>query len=169
MPGGKWEMVDGAIHGTSSKEESRHGTLLSNAIYDNFTVRSQFRVTSGDSGFYFRAEPVNGGVSVHGFQAEIDTSAETGGLYETGGRAWVSKPTYGEKENQKIYRQGEWNEMTVGAHGTRVVVRVNGRKTAELMDDKIGRLKGHLGLQLHGGQDMDVTFKQVEKLVAAKP
>jgi hypothetical protein len=165
MPGGKWEVVDGAIHGTSSKDESRHGILLSDAVYDDFTIRFQFKVISGDSGFYFRADPVDGGVSVHGFQAEVDTTTETGGLYETGGRAWVSKPTYGEKDNQKIYRPGEWNEMTVSAHGARVVVHVNGNKTAELMDDQKGRLKGHLGLQLHGGQDMDVFFKQIERLM----
>ncbi|MCB1098383.1 MAG: DUF1080 domain-containing protein [Verrucomicrobiae bacterium] len=165
MPGGKWEVVDGAIHGTSSKDEPRHGILLSDAVYDDFTIRFQFKVVSGDSGFYFRAEPVDGGVSLHGFQAEVDTTTETGGLYETGGRAWVSKPTYGEKDNQKIYRPGEWNEMTVSAHGTRVVVHVNGNKTAELMDDQKGRLKGNLGLQLHGGQDMDVFFKQIERLM----
>ncbi|MGK0185763.1 MAG: hypothetical protein ACI9R3_001544 [Verrucomicrobiales bacterium] len=164
LPGGKWEVIDGMIRGTSTKDEKRHGILLSDATYDDFAIRFQFNVTHGDSGFYFRTEPVNGGVSVNGFQAEVDTSTETGGLYETGGRGWVSKPTYGEKENQKVYRPGEWNEMTISAHGTRVVVRVNGNKTAELLDDQKGRRKGHLGLQLHGSQDMDVAYRNIEIL-----
>ena len=68
------------------------GFFLSDRIED-FTVRAQFKVNSGDSGFYFRCEPVPGGVSVHGFQVEVDYSQETGGLYETGGRGWVKKPT----------------------------------------------------------------------------
>ena len=45
--------------------------------------------------------------------------------------------------------------MTVSAHGRRIVVHVNGYKTADLKNDQ-GRLDGHLGLQLHGGQDMEV-------------
>jgi hypothetical protein len=57
--------------------------------------------------------------------------------------------------------------MAVSAHGRRVAVHVNGRKTAELKNDK-GRLKGLLALQLHGGQDMHVMFKDIEILVPKK-
>ena len=85
-PGGKWEVRDGAIVGTSPKSERRHGILLSDRTFSDFVVKAKFRVVSGDSGFYFRAERVKSGVSVHGFQVEVDTSQETGGLYETGGR-----------------------------------------------------------------------------------
>lgn len=169
LPGGEWEVVDGTIRGTSARDEARHGILLSEGSFDDFTVRFEFKVVSGDSGFYFRAEPVEGGVGVHGFQAEVDTSTETGGLYETGGRGWVSKPSYGGNNGREVYRPGEWNEMTVSAHGTRVVVHVNGIRTAELLDDTQGRARGHFGLQLHGGQDMDVSFRKLEQLVPAQP
>ena len=89
LPGGTWEVVDGAIVGKSPKSESRHGILLSKEQFADFVVRARFRVHSGDSGFYFRCDPVKGGVSVHGFQVEVDSSQETGGLYETGGRGWL--------------------------------------------------------------------------------
>ena len=88
--------------GRSPKSERRHGILLSDAEVGDFALRAKFRVHSGDSGFYFRCEPVKGGVSVHGFQVEVDTSQETGGLYETGGRAWVVKPTEAEIPRKKI-------------------------------------------------------------------
>ena len=39
----------------------------------------------------------------------------------------------------------------------------NGQKTAELINDK-GRKSGHIGLQLHGGDTMDVEFKNIEVL-----
>ena len=55
------------------------------------------------------------------------------------------------------------NEMTVSAHGGRVVVHVNGRRTAELRDDP-GRREGRLGIQLHGGQEMRVEVRAVEVL-----
>jgi hypothetical protein len=40
-------------------------------------------------------------------------------------------------------------------------VQVNGHKTAELFNDP-GRKQGHIALQLHGGQDMHVLFKDVQ-------
>jgi hypothetical protein len=40
---------------------------------------------------------------------------------------------------------------------------VNGIKSAELLDDP-GRTSGHIALQLHGGQDMLVEYRQIEIL-----
>jgi len=158
LPGGKWEVKDGVIVGTSSKEEKRHGLLLSDKTYGDFTVRLKFRVIQGNSGLYFRSEKVDQAVGVHGFQAEVANDANVGGLYETGGRAWVVQP---DAELVKgCYKPGEWNEMTVSAHGRDVLVQLNGKTTAELKDDP-GRLKGHFALQLHGGQDMEVMFKDI--------
>lgn len=161
-PGGEWSVVDGVIRGISDKAEKRHGLLMSKASFDDFVIRLKFKVTEGDSGFYFRAEPVDHVVGVNGFQVELDTSYETGGLYETGGRAWVVQHPADEKT--RWYRQGQWNDLTVSAHGRHTVVRMNGRKSAELVDDP-GRTEGRLALQLHGSQDMFVEFKDLEQLV----
>jgi hypothetical protein len=162
LPGGQWTVEGGAIIGRSPMSEKRHGILLSDEMFGDFALRAKFRVHSGDSGFYFRCEPVKGGVSVHGFQVEVDSSQETGGLYETGGRGWVVKPTDTEIPRKK-YKPGEWTDLSVSAHGGRVVVQINGVKTAELKDDP-GRAKGRVGLQLHGGQEMHVEFKDIEVL-----
>jgi Domain of Unknown Function (DUF1080) len=157
--GGKWEMVDGVVTGTSPKSDPHHGILLSPRAYTNFIVRTQFRVTEGDSGFYFRVEQAKGNVSVHGFQVEIDSSPETGGLYETGGRAWVVQT---DKEKVKsFYKPGEWAELKLQAEGERIQVWINGQPTADLKDPQ-GRKSGHLGFQLHGGMDMKVEFKGAE-------
>ena len=160
LPGGTWTVEEGAIVGRSPKTERRHGILLTERRFKDFTVRARFRVHSGDSGFYFRCEEVKGGVSVHGFQVEIDSSQETGGLYETGGRAWVSKPT-AEEIPKKKYHPGEWSDLELTAKGGSITVKINGVVTAELEDDP-GRTEGHIGLQLHGGQDMHVEFKAIE-------
>ncbi len=53
--------------------------------------------------------------------------------------------------------------MTVSAHGRRIVVHVNGKKSAELIDDP-GRLEGYLGMQLHGSQDVEMQFKDIRML-----
>jgi hypothetical protein len=159
--GGKWNIEDSLIHGTSSKNEKRHGHLITNRQYADFALRVKFKAIRGNSGLYFRVEE-GGTAGVAGFQAEIDPDEhDSGGLYETSGRAWVVKPK-GE-DVQKWYRPNEWNELSVVAVGRRIVVHLNGMKTVELKDDP-GRLKGHVALQLHAGQDMDVWFKNVEIL-----
>ncbi|MHC4477292.1 MAG: 3-keto-disaccharide hydrolase [Planctomycetota bacterium] len=165
LPGGNWEVKNGIITGTSSEEETRHGMLVTNFRFSDFTARLKFKARTGNSGFYFRADKVEEPVGVHGFQAEIDTRKDVGGLYETGGRGWVVKPTL--EEFRKYYKLQQWNQMTVSAHGRRIVVHINGHKTADLKDDP-GRLNGHLGLQLHGGQNMNVMFKDIEILQSEK-
>ena len=158
-PGGKWEVKNGAIVGTSPKSERRHGILLTDKQYNDFVVKAKFRVHSGDSGFYFRAARVKSAVSVHGFQVEVDTSQETGGLYETGGRAWVHRPT-AEVIKKRGYKKGDWTDLELSAIGRNIVVKINGVISTELKNDK-GRLKGYIGLQLHGGQVMHVEYKDI--------
>ena len=159
LPGGTWEVKDGAIAGTSVKTERRHGLLMSDKEYSDFVVRFQFRVVKGNSGFYFRSEKVKHAVGVNGFQAEVDNSRAVAGLYETGRRGWVKRPD--PKVIKEIYKLGEWNRMSITAIGRNVVVRLNGTKTTELKDDP-GRVKGHFAMQLHGGMDMEVMFKDIE-------
>ena len=53
--------------------------------------------------------------------------------------------------------------MTVSAHGGRIVLRINGKKTADLANDS-GRSSGRLGLQINPRQDLEVWFKRIELL-----
>ena len=159
VPGGKWEVVDGTILGTSPRSEPRHGLLMTDKRFKNFTVRAKFKVTSGDSGFYFRVEKTNTHVSVRGFQAEVDNSREVGGLYETSMRAWVSKPD--PKLIARTVKPGEWTDLLVTAVGDDITVSLNGVEVTELLGDKKCLKEGHIALQLHGGQDMKVQFKDL--------
>ena len=160
-PGGTWTWRGNVLVGTSPKSEPRHGILLSDTRYSDFEARVDFRVLSGDSGFYFRVDKNAGAVSVHGFQAEVDSTLETGGLYETGGRAWVVKTD--PQEMKRVYQPGNWSRLRVHAVDGDVDVFVNGELTASLRNDP-GRKVGHLGLQLHGGQNMHVEYRNLELL-----
>lgn len=159
LPGGEWKVENGVIVGTSSKSDERHGMLVSDETYNNFEIRITYKAIQGNSGLYFRAKEVGGQYGVEGFQAEIDPLGFAGGLYETSGRNWVVQPD--SADVKKWYKPGEWNTMTVRAEGKSVVVHVNGIKTAEIKNDP-GRTDGHFALQLHGGQDMNVMFKDIE-------
>lgn len=164
LPGGKWEVQDGAILGTSPAEEPLHGILLSNKEYGDFKLKVIYKAIKGNSGVYFRVEKVDEPVHVYGFQAEIDPEKDAGGLYETGGRAWVVQPT--PEDVKKWYKPNEWNEMIIEAKGKDVTVYLNGFKTAELKNDP-GRTEGYLGLQLHGGMEMEVLYRDI--LIQEKP
>jgi hypothetical protein len=157
---GDWKITDGAIHATNAKEEKEFGHLVTDQVFSDFTVRLKYKSVKGNSGLYFRIEE-KGFSGVSGFQAEIDAEKDAGGLYETNGRAWVSQPAAADVK--KWFRPQDWNTMTVSAHGKRITVEVNGYQSAELLDDP-GRTEGRFALQVHGGQDVDVYFKDIEIL-----
>ena len=159
QPGGEWKVVDGTILGTSPKAEKRHGLLVSDKQFKNFRVRAKFRVTNGDSGFYFRAAKTKTKVAIQGFQAEVDNSPEVGGLYETAGRAWVKRPD--PELIKKLVKPGEWTDILVTAIGDDITVSLNGTVVTELLGDAKCRKEGHIALQLHGGMDMHVEFKDL--------
>ena len=160
LPGGQWKVENGVIVGQQDKTEKRHGMLLSKKVYTDFVVKLKYKSIKGNSGFYFRAERAKSKTSVKGFQAEIDADGkDVGGIYETSGRYWVSRPS---KEKIKtFYKKHQWNDMVIKAVGKNTTVYVNGVKTVELKNDT-GRTQGHFGLQLHGGQEMNVEYKDIE-------
>ncbi len=166
LPGGEWKVKDGVLVGTSPSSESRHAILVSDATHSDFTVRVVYKAMKGNSGFYFRAKPVDSAVNLHGFQAEISADGDNAaGLYETGGRGWVVQPP--EDRIKDAFKPKAWNTMVVSAHGNRIVTHLNGTKMVSI-DDKESRSKGVFGLQLHGGQTMDVRFKAIELLRPAQ-
>jgi len=157
---GQWTVEDGAFVGRADKTKL-YGLLVSDAVFSNCTVRLKFKCHSGDSGFYIRTiikEPEK----ANGLQVQVGrTKSGVGGIYESYGRGWVSKPS---DELEKSYtKDDEWNEMVIDADGGSVAVHVNGIKSAELKDDP-GRPEGHFALQMHSGCVMHVLFKDIEIL-----
>jgi len=157
---GDWQITDGVIHATHARDEKEFGHLVTDRGFSDFTVRLKYKAVKGNSGLYFRIEE-KGFSGVSGFQAEIDAEKDAGGLYETNGRAWVSQPAAADVK--KWFRPQDWNTMTVSARGRRITVAVNGHQSAELLDDP-GRTAGRIALQLHGGLDVEVDFKEIEIL-----
>ena len=158
IPGGSWTVKESAIVGKNDKADARHGLLVSDKKYKNFTATVKYKAVRGNSGFYFRVQETGDVVGVKGFQAEIDPEKDAGGLYETSGRAWVVQP---KPEDVKTwYKPNAWNTMTVTAIDGNVTVTVNGKVSAKLTNDP-GLPEGHFALQLHGSQDVEVWFKDI--------
>ncbi|WP_178377048.1 3-keto-disaccharide hydrolase [Chryseolinea serpens] len=158
LPGGTWTVEEGTIVGRSPVTEQRHGLLVSDRTYKDFVLDVTFKSIRGNSGIYFRTDVVGGIEGVRGFQAEVHPTDDIGGLYETNGRAWVVKPTA--DQVSRYYKPNAWNTMRITAKGRDITVTVNGIVSAELKNDP-GNASGNIALQLHGGQDMLVMFKNV--------
>jgi hypothetical protein len=155
---GNWTYRDGIIDGHQGKDIHSYTHVVSDKSYHNFKASMQYKCEKGNSGFYFRVLLKADG-NVEGFQAEIDEAHNAGGLYESWGRGWVSLPS--DAAVASFFKPGEWNQMTVEAHGPHVVVTVNGAKAAEINDPNV-RMEGPCALQIHGGQDVHVMFKDIQ-------
>lgn len=155
---GEWTVENGAFVGCSNNAKL-YGHLVSDRLFKNFTVRFKFRCTSGDSGFFIRTE-MKEPDKTHGMQVQVGPCGSgTGGIYESYGRGWLQKPT--QEQEAFCYREKGWNRMIISARGPRVIVHVNGFKTADLNDPKISQEAGVFALQMHSGTVNHAMFKDL--------
>lgn len=155
---GTWTIKDSTIIGKNTVAETQFGHLVTDKDYGDFTLRCLYKITGGNSGLYFHS--VETGYSgLTGMQAEIDPDSGAGGLYEINGRAWVVQPKLADQA--KWFKPNDWNEMIVSSIGTHTTVMLNGYKSAELLNDEVGRKSGKIALQLHGYKDVNVVFKDI--------
>ncbi|TWU24579.1 3-keto-disaccharide hydrolase [Bythopirellula polymerisocia] len=155
---GDWVVEDGAIVGKTQKAAKLYGLLVSDEVYSDFTLRLKFKSLKGNSGFYIRMV-VEKPDKAHGLQIEVDPRHNSGGIYESYRRAWVSKPT--EKSQHEYFKPDEWNDLEIAADGGDVTVKVNGVISAQVTDDP-SRPAGQLAMQMHSGNEMLVMFKDIE-------
>ena len=130
--------------------------------FGDFTVRLKYKAVKGNSGFFFRmADPNSTEKGAFAYEVEVDPARDAGGLLELRGRQWLFKPE--PAKAAEYYKADGWNQMSVSAHGHRIVVHLNGEKTADLTNDP-GRSGGRLALQINPKQDLEVWFKDIEVL-----
>lgn len=156
--GGTWTVADGVLKG-ACKQADDQGLLVYKHPVTNFWATFEYRIASGNSGFYFRTERIKEQPLVKGFQAEVDAIDDVGGIWETAGRGWVFKPTLEIHAKAKV-KVGEWNTMAVQAIGDHYVIKINGQTITDIRDAE-ARKTGHVALQLHGGMDMTVEFREL--------
>lgn len=158
--GGDWIMADGEMHGKTAANDQRTGFLLSDRTIRDATLRLKYKLARGNSGIFVRCDP-----QTHaGYEVEIDEAKGSGGLFEVGGRKWVTGPA----DNAAV-RANDWNQLTASLHGDRIVFHLNGTKTVDLPNDTAGRKEGRIALQVQGSRrPTEVWFKDVEILEPEK-
>ncbi|MEM0965364.1 MAG: family 16 glycoside hydrolase [Verrucomicrobiota bacterium] len=180
-----WRIEDGVIVGETTKENpTKHNTFL---IWDggevaDFELKVEFKLTNHNSGVQYRSFPLKDRPwGLGGYQADIaDDPKWMGAAYgEQYKRLLASR---GEKtvvgkfgdERTVIAQIGDpdeilshidpngWNEYHITAVGNQIIQRINGVTTAEFSESTPERLeKGLIGLQLHAGPPMKVSFRNI--------
>ncbi|WP_437206936.1 family 16 glycoside hydrolase [Planctomicrobium sp. SH664] len=180
-----WRVEDGTIVGETTPEKTiPQNTFLvwDQGEVDDFVLKLKFRISgekAANSGVQIRSKQREDGRMI-GYQADFDLAGKwVGGIYEELGRgvlvrpgtklvATTEKKPKGEElvsreELDKLYHQGEWNDLVIRAEGHHLTVQVNGVTTADLTDrnPEAAVFKGLVGLQVHAGPPMKVEFKDI--------
>ncbi len=179
-----WSVQDGTITGPNHRRESdRKGNTLSaiwrQAPVDDFVLRLSYKLIGGNSGIQYRSAERDKWV-VGGYQADFEANDSFSGiLYEELGRGILAnrgqKVTIGadgkkdelqvadSKELQATIKKEDWNDYEITAQGNHLIHKINGRVTAEVIDNQADRraMTGILALQVHAGPAMKVQFKDI--------
>jgi 3-keto-disaccharide hydrolase len=153
----KWTVDDGEIHGVAVTKE--YGYLGTEKTYRDFEMKAMFKAEgTGNSGIFYHSSI--DGVDITGVQVEVDPhpGMHTGGLYETGGRQWVTFPS---PEAEAALHVGDWNEVRAVVRGPHVQTWVNGVVAVDYTDPKPKFTDGIIALQLHAGGEGRMRFKDI--------
>ncbi len=165
----EWSFTeDGVLHGVHAKDQEKDGLVISTKDYDNFIACVTYRMHGGNSALYFRAEETPAPWVLRGFQNEIANNGKDSALWHTAGivdgkmvpgRGWVA--TNDEFVEKVRNKDDQWNTTCTAACGDRLVQILNGFCTSDLVDEECEKT-GKLGLQMHGGTDCEMFFKDFE-------
>ncbi len=180
-----WRVEDGLLTGQSTPDTKLPANtflIWTGGEVEDFVLEAEFRLEGdNNSGVQYRSQrnpdKSKGQYSIIGYQADIHPAQNyIGMLYDEGGRGIAAERgqkvtfgTDGTKEVEKLPVKldavdlTKWTKIRVRAQGNRLVHRINGKKTIEVVDrdPKNAESKGILALQVHAGPPMKVQFKSV--------
>lgn len=163
---------DGVLIGQHDNTEPRDGLIVSNEPYDDFAAKVEYVFKGGvNSALYFRAHEVETPWLLRGCQDEIAGNGQEAAIWHTAGknepgRGWLGQdPEFVETIRNK--GENDWNEIAVAACGDRAVTFLNGFRVVDLTDPQLEK-EGKVGLQLHGGSDGQMWFKNFKIMPITK-
>ncbi|NOT27914.1 MAG: DUF1080 domain-containing protein [Acidobacteria bacterium] len=142
-----WRVVDGAVQ----SDNGMGGFLVSKDSYGDFELRADVWVTpDANSGIFIRCGNPKEVTAMNAYEVNIyDMRPDQ--TYRTGGIVDIAKPT------SVINTGNKWNTLEITAKGSRLIVRLNGTQTVDVMDTKHAR--GPIALQAGIGT---VKFRNVQ-------
>ena len=153
-----WKVVDGVLVGENDPEK-KGSMLYTTQAYDDVIIEAEVRWQGEiDSGFMIRKPEIQLQIGVsRSLQHDMTGSFYLGG-YPEAGQA---------KDAAKLLKAGDWNRLRLQAKGNTFTVWINGTKASEYTDAKFAG-PAPLGLQIHGGLEMKVEFRNIQAAVLPK-
>jgi hypothetical protein len=154
---------NGELVGKSEKGLKQNEFLKSRFEVGDFRLVCRMKLVpnSANSGIQFRSVVFKGN-EMKGYQADAG-AGWWGKLYEESGRGLLVKD-----DNDKVVNKDDWNTYEVVAVGHKILIAINGHKTAEIDDEK-GATSGIFGLQVHAGGPTEVRWKDLKLELNPKP
>ena len=163
-----WSVKDGALVGTTYPDGNGFNTFLcSRNNYKDFELKFQVKLQgkewTGNSGVQVRSKIIDTEdgrkhFAVSGPQCDMG-DVYWGSLYgEEFGGMMKQAPTDVVK---KVLKKDDFNDYSIKVVGKHVTIKLNGETT---VDDDFEKMpdEGIIAWQLHAGQPMEVTFKDIQ-------
>ena len=160
-----WRVREGVIVGGSMNGNARNEFLATVRKYTNFVLRLEYKLigTEGfvNSGVQFRSGRVsNPPNEMNGYQADIG-AGYSGCLYDESRRnTFLARPS--EETIKRLEKTGDWNRYEVRCDERHIQLWLNGEKTVDYTEpDAAIPQSGLIGLQIHGANKAEVSFRSV--------
>lgn len=153
----KWYVENGNLV-CESGPDKKYGYLSTDKKYKNFILEYDFKLeANGNSGVFIRSSIE--GTKISGWQVEVAPPGNgTGGIYESYGRGWLTKPTA--EEESSLSADG-WNRGKIEVNNDEITTWLNGNQISNIKDAKIGAATGFIALQIHDGGGIKVRWKNI--------
>ena len=147
-----WQVKDAVIVGKSN-EKKQGSVLWTKEVFTDFVLEAEFRFSGQiDSGFFLRneSEQIQLGVS-RSLKRDMSCSPYIGkkGIYPVEAVGVDA-----------LLKTGEWNRIKIAVKGKKYIVTLNGKQVLDYTTDEALE-KGPLGLQVHPGVDMEISFRNL--------
>ena len=154
----KWYVEKGNLV-CESGPNKKYGYLSTDKSYKNFVLEYDFKLeANGNSGVFIRSSI--DGTKISGWQVEVAPPGNgTGGIYESYGRGWLTKPT---AEAESGLSPEGWNTGKIHVINDEITTWLNGKQISYLKDAKIGAGNGFIALQIHDGGGIKVRWKNIK-------
>jgi hypothetical protein len=156
-----WKIDGDTVVGTTQQRQTFNTFLCSKKKYKDFELSCQVRLL-GKTG--------NSGVQVRSHIHDTEHFAVTGPQADMGAGYWGS--LYGEHfggmmkmapadQVNKVLKKDDFNDYSVKVVGKHVTIAINGVTT---VDDDFPKMpdEGIIAFQIHAGEPMEVTFKNIK-------
>jgi len=162
-----FRVEEGAIVAGSLKERVAHNEFLaSKEEFGDFELRLKAKLVGKgqNAGVQFRSQRMPNHFEMIGYQCDMGVMQGKpiwGTLYdESRRRKFLDEPEA--EKLAAVLKPEEWNDLAIRCEGPRIQIWVNGLRTVDYTEPEtdIPR-RGRFGLQIHGGEPAEASYKDI--------